>query len=112
MKGVISYFLLCCKGESEPEKEVNFMKDAEKLQEKQIDGLNFSFEEPEKEHLPEVDITDLKDVSIQQKLKSPKRPSIILSMDGSQHQVILYDNNVKPKKKKSKHKKRKKKSKK
>ena len=82
-------------------------QEAEKIQ--KIDHLKIdSFEEPDKEKLPEGDITDVKDLQ-RLRVDRPRRPSILLSMDGSEHQVILYDGAV-VEKKKSKGKKKKRKA--
>lgn len=111
MKEFLACFLFCCRGETEKEKPVQHIQELEIIEkiENSSDKIKNcgSFEEPDKEKLPEGDITEIRD-NAHLRVRNIKRPSIILSMDGSEHKVVLYDGNVKRKKKKSKHKRKKK----
>ena len=104
MKGLLSYLLLCCKGDTEKGKEVKLIKEFEEVEvvyKNPRPKLNSSIDEPDKDRIPESDITNL---NIKTHLKV-SRPSIILSMDDSQKQVVLFESCVKNKMKKPRHKK-------
>jgi hypothetical protein len=110
MKAFINFFLHCCKGNDEkknPDSSGLVMDEVERVEKKSELLKKDSFDEPDKEKTPECDVTDIKDGRFL-KVKGD-RPSIILSMDGSEHHVVLYEDKGMSKKKKSKHKKKRKK---
>lgn len=112
LRRFFGYFLYCCRDESDKEIKEKTIKEIDMIDkiENSTDNIKncLSFEEPDKEHLPENDITEVKD-NTHLRIGRAKRPTIILSMDGSEHKIVLYDGNAKPKKKNSKSKRKKKK---
>ena len=107
MKNLIRYFLHCCKDQEEKGRNNDKGSNDDDVERVAKKYESNSFDEPDKEKTPECDVTDVKD---QKTLKvKESRPSIYLSMDGSQHHVVLYEDKALNKKKKSKHKKKKKK---
>lgn len=105
MKKIAGFLLCCWKDEQENDKPepVAIRDQGENEENKSVDELKrLSFDEPDIEKTPENDVTVIK------KSKSLKvnRPSIILSMEGSVHHVVLYEEKDLKKKKRSKHKKR------
>lgn len=105
MKSIVKLLLCCWKEDQEKEKEAeeNAGDVGENEGDKSSDQLkHMSFEEPDKEKTPDCDVTEIKD----KKALRVNRPSIILSMEGSVHQVVLYEEKEQKKKKRTKHKKR------
>jgi len=99
--------LLCCwKEDQEKEKpaEENGGGIGENEADKSSDNLkHMSFDEPDKEKTPDCDVTE---INKDRRALRINRPSIILSMEGSVHHVVLYEEKEQKKKKRTKHKKR------
>ena len=100
MKDCFKFFLFCFKIS---EDRTNSDSEEMKHMQKSFDsGKNLgSFDEPDIEKLPESEILDIKPQVDQLKPGRNNRPSIILSMDGSERQLILFNTSANPPKEKN-----------
>lgn len=103
MRPLLNLLLFCCKGTKEEDLSVNSTqetKDLENIEKKTVDPKQVQLDPTS--NISEVKIDAKED---QEKIllrPSKHKPSIILSMDGSSHQVVLFEDNAKPNKKKPK----------
>lgn len=105
MKKIAGFLFCCWKDDQEndkPEPDVQRNLNDNEVSKSVDDLKRFSFDEPDIEKTPENDVTVIN------KTKSLKvnRPSIILSMEGSVHHVVLYEEKGLKKKRRNKHKKK------
>lgn len=108
MRPLLNLLFFCCKGTKEEDLSVSLTqdtKDLEKVEKKTVDANPVSLD-------PTSNISEIKIANNECKEKnllrtSKHKPSIILSMDGSTHQVVLFEDNAKSNKKKHKKKRKK-----
>lgn len=102
MKPLLDLLFFCCRGKKEEESTVISKKDSKELEkiEKNTNDLKFASLEDLSNKELENNTIELK-ASL--KIRQPRhKPSIVLSIDGSSQQVVLFEDKIKKKKRKPK----------